>query len=139
MLPFETVNAVLLRDFTARTLKILNISNGSISVIVTDDTIITEINRDYRDRDYPTDVIAFEYRDNTFPRPAEEEEELGDIYLSLETAKRQAAEYGVTLREETARLVVHGILHCAGYDHEDSEEDGEIMALKEEEILGKIL
>ncbi len=136
-LPFEEITAECIRDIASRAAKILEIETGSFSLIATDDVNIRDVNRQYRELDRPTDVIAFEYRDSIFP--AGPEEELGDIYISLETAKRQSEEYGVTLSEETARLIVHGILHCLGYDHETSEDDAREMAALEEDLLDKLL
>jgi probable rRNA maturation factor len=65
-------------------------------------------------------------------------EELGDIYISLETASKQALEYEVTLVEEIKRLIIHGALHLLGYDHEKSPEEEKRMNSLEEEIFNKI-
>jgi probable rRNA maturation factor len=61
---------------------------------------------------------------------------LGDIYVSLDQAKRQAAEYGISLKEETSRLVIHGLLHLLGYDHKDKKQ-AEKMREKEEAYLNR--
>ncbi len=83
-------------------------------------------------------MISFAYRENPFPSGGSGPEELGDVYLSLEQAALQSREFGVSLREETARLLVHGILHLVGYDHETSPREETRMRKKEEEILGKL-
>lgn len=110
----------------------------SISIILTDNETIHEINREYRGKDKPTDVISFAYRDEPFPSPEDIAEELGDIYISLEKAEEQAPEFEVTFRDELKRLLVHGILHLLGYDHERSPEDEKKMQALEEKITGSI-
>ena len=87
---------------------------GEISVTLLDDDGIRAINRDYLERDRPTDVIAFSLGD--------EHALLGDIYLGLERARCQAADEGVALEEELVRLAVHGTLHVLGLDHPEGED-----------------
>jgi len=113
----------------------MELDNAVITFIITDNNYIRTINRDYRKKDSPTDVISFAYREDPFPGIEDVQEELGDIYLSIERAREQAEEYGVTLADELKRLIVHGMLHLLGYDHETSPEDEAVMREKEEEIL----
>ena len=97
-----------------------------VNIIFTDDDTLHAMNRQYRRRNRPTDVLAF---------PADEEMEiLGEVYISIDTARRQAAEYGVTLREEVLRLVGHGVLHLCGYDHH-REDEAVTMRSREEKYL----
>jgi len=112
--------------------------NAVITMILTDNAVIREINRDYRGIDSPTDVISFSNRDNPFPAPDGEAEDLGDVYISLERAAEQAPEYGHSEKDEIKRLIVHGILHLLGYDHETSEEDARVMEDLEDDILSGI-
>lgn len=86
---------------------------GEVSVTCLPADEIARINREYLDRDGPTDVIAFELGGD---------ELLGDVYVCPEVAARAAREEGVELREELVRLVVHGVLHVLGHDH--PEDDG---------------
>ena len=116
----------------------LLLSNVTISLIMTSNEYIKNINRDFRKKDTPTDVISFAYREEPFPQAEEEIEELGDIYISLERALEQSVEYEVTLKEEVKRLLVHGILHLIGYDHETSPKDEETMRAKEDELFESI-
>lgn len=108
-------------------------SSAEISLVLVDDQEIQVLNKTYREHDLPTDVLSFPLWD-------EGEEDvvgeilLGDIVISLETAQRQAEEYGHTLEREVAYLMVHGLLHLLGYDHLSSGEK-QIMRQKEEEIL----
>lgn len=88
-------------------------SDNGVSVLLTDDAEICELNRDYRGKDYATDVLSFPSGD--FP---EGEKNLGDLVISLERVKAQAKSYEVTFEEEFNRLLIHGLLHLFGYDHE---------------------
>ncbi|MBR5219306.1 MAG: rRNA maturation RNase YbeY [Clostridia bacterium] len=110
-----------------------------ISVLITDDEHIHELNREYRGVDRPTDVLSFpmfEF-DEEGNMIDDGGEQLGDIVISLETALRQAEEYGHAPSREVAFLTVHSMLHLMGYDHE-IEEERVIMRKNEEEILSEI-
>jgi len=133
--PFHGIgegDITLIAEHAARRMEL---DNAVITFIITDNDYIRTINRDYRKKDSPTDVISFAYREDPFPGIEDVQEELGDIYLSIERAREQAEEYGVTLADELKRLIVHGMLHLLGYDHETSPEDEAVMRAKEEEIL----
>ena len=97
-----------------------------ISLLLADDETIQELNKSYRDMDKPTDVLSFEI---------ESDEILGDIIISVETAKRMAIEYSISLDREIAFLFIHGILHLLGYDHETSVEDEEEMFTLQNKLL----
>ncbi len=84
---------------------------GELSVLLTGDAQIREYNRQYRAKDKPTDVLSF-------PAPAEADGVAGDLVVSLETAWRAATERGHALDVELRILLLHGLLHLAGYDHE---------------------
>jgi probable rRNA maturation factor len=88
-------------------------TTGAVSVTLLDDAAIRDLNRRYLDRDRPTDVIAFSLGDG--------DALLGDVYVGLDQARRQAADEGVPLEEELVRLAVHGTLHVLGHDHPDGE------------------
>jgi probable rRNA maturation factor len=115
--------------------------NVEVSIALVDDDYIQELNKQYRSLDVPTDVLSFAMRetvsdeDDGFEYP--EEELLGDVVVSLERARVQAVEYRHSFEREVGFLVVHGILHLLGYDHEV---DGEktVMRQKEEKILKTI-
>jgi probable rRNA maturation factor len=108
---------------------------AEVGITLVDDAAIHEMNRQYRGKDSATDVLSFALNDG------EEQLEgnpaallLGDIILSLETAMRQAEEYGHSLEREMAYLTVHGMLHLLGYDHECEAEKNE-MRQEEEHVL----
>lgn len=90
-----------------------------VTLRLTTDAEIQILNRQYRDRPAPTDVLAFATRDETLPLPPEEPEYLGDIIISGDTARRQATEGGHPLATEIAWLACHGLLHLLGWDHAD--------------------
>ena len=95
------------------------VSTGEVSVTLTDDAYIQTLNQQYRQMDRPTDVLSFALNEGVEPEIAggPDINVLGDIVLSVERAKAQAAEYGHSLRREIAFLTVHGMLHLLGYDH----------------------
>ncbi len=120
----------LVKKAVEGTLKYEGFDNDcEISVTFTDNEIIRELNKEYRDIDRETDVLSF---------PMDEDDMLGDIVISLEKAKEQAEEYGHSIEREISFLCVHSCLHLLGYDHETSEEDEKTMFAKQEEVLKEI-
>jgi probable rRNA maturation factor len=99
---------------------------AAISLTLVNDATIREINRQHRGKDKPTDVLSFPLE----PEPFAEERLLGDIVISIDTARRQAADYDAPLQRELERLMIHGLLHVLGHDHE---EPGERAAMEAEE------
>ena len=110
-------------------LKLLDVE---LSVVFCDDEFIHPLNRDYRGKDKPTDVLSFAQREGDFA--FEDDPILGDVIISMETAQRQADERGHSLLREVTILLLHGILHLLGYDHIEDDE-AEEMEAKEREIL----
>ncbi|SDZ19964.1 probable rRNA maturation factor [Proteiniborus ethanoligenes] len=104
-----------------------------ISVSFVDDENIRELNRDYRGVDRATDVLSFPLDEDEFQIP-EDNILLGDIVISVETAKRQSEEYGHSLEREIAYLTAHSMFHLFGYDHMD-EKDKKIMRDKEKNVM----
>lgn len=110
-----------------------------VGVLWVDDAYIRTLNREYRGKDCPTDVLSFALREQIGEEPEVINDPfgemlLGDIVISLETAHRQAQEYGHTLEREVAFLAVHGMLHLLGYDHVE-ENERNVMQQEEEKIL----
>jgi len=110
--------------------------NAEVSIVLADDAYIRELNCQYRGKDMPTDVLSFALNEGEEPEIIDGPEEnlLGDIIISLETAQRQAVDYGHSLERELAFLTIHGFLHLLGYDHE-KEEQRQAMRAEEERIL----
>ncbi|EAX48238.1 protein of unknown function UPF0054 [Thermosinus carboxydivorans Nor1] len=110
-----------------------------VSIVLVDDEYIFELNRQYRDKDVPTDVLSFALNEGDEPAIINDPAAmlLGDIVISLETAARQAEEFGHGLERELAYLTLHGMLHLLGYDHE-TEEERVKMRNEEEYILSQL-
>ena len=127
------------QELLERTLKHLSLNfDPYISVTIVSNDYIHEINRTYRHKDAPTDVISFAFldgnpeRDNLFH--SGQMVVLGEIYISIDKAKEQALSYGHSLDRELKFLFVHGLLHLLGYDHMN-EEDEKVMFRLQDEIL----
>ena len=123
----------------ARVLAAEGVAEASVvGLLFADDELIWRLNREHRGRDEPTDVLSFPAADGDhFPDGSGEQEPpyLGDIAISVQTARGQAEDASLTVDQELAHLVVHGILHLLGYDHEQA---GEALAMRarEEAFLG---
>lgn len=102
---------------------------AEVSVLFTNDARIHLLNRLYREKDTPTDVLSFAFMDEG-ENPEGAGVILGDIVVSLETARRQAVDRGVESRDEIALLLLHGLLHLLGYDHEDAEGEIEMFDIQ---------
>lgn len=107
-----------------------------LSLHITDDGGIQTLNRTYRQIDEPTDVLSFGLGLDDSGTP-DGSVVLGDVIISLERAREQAEQYGHPLDREVAFLVVHGVLHLLGYDHETEEERAEMRA-REEAVLAQL-
>lgn len=125
------------------------ISEGEVALTFVDDEEIHALNKEYRGVDRPTDVLSFAMNESVEDEQEiiyelEEGEELdgfgdmlGDIIISVETAKAQSEEYGHSLNREIGFLFVHGFLHLLGYDHEDEASEAEMMG-KQEAVLAQV-
>ena len=118
------------------------IDDYEVSVFISDDDFIQNINKQYRKVDRPTDVLSFvllEDEDRDEPLYFSESDKiiLGDIVISAERAKEQNEDFGHSFTREMCYLLVHGILHLLGYDHE-SENDKQAMRKMEEKVLMKM-
>ena len=105
-----------------------NCKNAEVSIVLTDDAEIHEINKAYRNVDRPTNVLSFELGDDVL---------LGDIYISYDTVKREAKQAGISFHNHVAHMVVHGMFHLLGYDH-ISDDEAVLMEMKEIGVLKKM-
>lgn len=104
--------------------------DAEVAVILTNDRRVQTLNREYRDIDRPTDVLSFHLGDD----PVRSDDLLGEIYISVETAARQALEAGRPLQEEIAHLAIHGVLHLLGHEH-DTDSGYQRMRSEEDRYL----
>jgi len=130
----------------------LGCPDAELSILLTDDSTIQALNREWRGKDRPTDVLSFSQVEvpqgaavtrGTTPRgravdPASlgRRPVLGDIVISLDTAERQAPRYGHSLEAELERLLVHGVLHLLGHEHVNGGPQSRIMKQEEARLLG---
>ncbi len=135
----DVLHALASRAIGAALAAVDDIDGGqTVSLLFTDDDEIRDLNADWRGKDKPTNVLSF-------PMLTREEllglasdggpEMLGDLALAWETCMREAAEKGIPLENHALHLLVHGLLHLAGYDHEISEQDAEAMEALEIKAL----
>lgn len=132
------VNGRLLKR-TARTLLSAVGEEGStLSLSLVSDRKIRELNRAHRGKDKPTDVLSFPLANGDDPVQTEFHERLlGDVVISVDSARRQAADYDAGIQDEVHRLLIHGILHVLGHDHEKTRERARMEA-EERRLAGVI-
>jgi rRNA maturation RNase YbeY len=121
-----------LRRSARRLLRGLRLDGAELSVVLVSDAEMRRLNRRWRRRDRPTDVLSFAQREGAGGAP---DGLLGDVVISVDTARRQAGERGATLAREGDRLLVHGLLHLLGYDHERSVSEARRMQRRERTLL----
>jgi probable rRNA maturation factor len=135
-----------LSELAVATLQAEDAPAGGVSIVVTDDTTVHDLNREYRGVDAPTDVLSFglgglaqpleEEPHEAFVLPDEATLEIGEIVIAYPYAARQAAAAGRAVRDEIALLVVHGVLHLLGHDHLEDDE-GDAMRGRETAVLAR--
>ena len=135
--PEIKVDALIIEQQISKVLTSLDCNEHEISILFIGDQGIRELNDQFRGIDRPTDVLSF-------PQILEDELDipgalvLGDVAISLETARSQSQEHGLSLEEELTLLLIHGILHLLGYDHEISDQEEEKMRSKTRELFSMI-
>ncbi|MFC1499532.1 rRNA maturation RNase YbeY [Candidatus Zixiibacteriota bacterium] len=123
-----SLNAV--RELAAHTLESEKVVSGEVDIVFCGDDRIAELNREWLDREGPTDCIAFDLREEKVSTLAE-----GELYIDLSQAERQAPDFGVTLDEELRRLVIHGLLHLLGYTDTGSPAEADLMKERQESLV----
>ncbi len=124
-----------INDFLNFVVKKENLDNCLFNVILVDNKYIHQLNKEYRGIDKETDVISFALEDN-IDEIKLDFRVLGDIYISVDKARKQAKEFGHSFLRELSFLTIHGLLHLLGYDHMTKEEE-EIMFKKQDELLNE--
>lgn len=120
-----------IQPFVMKVLEKLEYNGWEISVMFCKDPFIQELNKQYRELDMPTDVLSFEQGDVYVDEDDKEWFAAGDIVISVDTLVRNAQEFNVTMDEELKRLLIHGVLHLAGYDHSDNSPEQEMLKFQE--------
>ncbi|WDP89606.1 MAG: rRNA maturation RNase YbeY [Desulfobacter sp.] len=125
-----------IRQKTEQILSALGCDAHEISVVIMDDDGIRDLNATYRNKDKATNVLSFPMQEGEFAdiTPGL----LGDVVISLDTAEREAKDAGITIDERMSQLLIHGILHLLGFDHEQGEDAAEKMEAKSLELLRQI-
>jgi probable rRNA maturation factor len=127
----------MIKRAAKKILSALGYEKHEVSIVIVDDKEITRLNRQYFHRHRPTNVIAFPMAAGD--PDAIHPEILGDVVISAETAERQAEAVGGRLEEETLFLMIHGLLHLVGYDHEGSSQERRKMEAKEQELFSALM
>jgi probable rRNA maturation factor len=121
-----------IRRRAERMLEAIHLEEAELSILLCDDALIHELNRDYRGKDRPTDVLAFAMEEGEGPpepAPGQGPRVLGDVVISVDTCRRQAESRALAIVDEATFLLAHGLLHLLGYDHRDEGERRVMMAL----------
>ena len=122
---------------TARAvLNALDFPDGELSILIVDDQQIADLNLTYLNRKGPTNVIAFPMRDGQFDVITPNL--LGDVVISIETAQQEAHAAGINLQNRFDQLLIHGILHLLGYDHEQTTAEAQRMEEKSKSLLAML-
>ena len=107
--------------------------DAELSILIVDDQQIAQFNRDYLNRKGPTNVIAFPMRAGRFSEITPSL--LGDVVISADSAHREVQGAGFSIQDRLGQLLIHGILHLCGYDHENTKTEARRMQKKAEELL----
>ncbi len=123
------------RAFTARAMGVVPAEEGAgVTVAFVSDRAMRELNRMWRKKSGTTDVLSFPSAQDEFEKA--EGVSLGDVVISVEQAARQAGEHGLSFEEEVSQLILHGLLHLCGYDHERDEGEMDRLELRLRRRLG---
>lgn len=128
----KTVSEAWLRRIAEAVFIAENKPNAEMGIVITGQGKIRELNKNYRAKDQPTDVLAFALAetidDAAFPAPEDGLEHLGEVIISVEQARLQAGRHRHSVEREIATLLVHGVLHLLGYDHLEPDEETKMNA-----------
>jgi rRNA maturation RNase YbeY len=135
--------AARLRADARRLMALVGVEACELSIVIADDSFVHALNREFRGKDRPTDVLSFSQLEQSEPEQADSVvpaagTALGDVVISLDTACRQARRLGVTRAARLRTLLVHGLLHLLGYDHERSVAEARRMFARERELAAAL-
>lgn len=133
----QKIRKILLRKVALKILSVSACPDAQLSILIVDDAQIQEVNRDYLGKDCPTNVISFAMQEGE--GSGVQPDLLGDVVISAETAARDAGEAQTTFESELYFLLLHGILHLLGYDHErGTQAEAKRMEAREQEVFLQI-
>ena len=115
-----------IKEFVGKVITEENKTPGDLLFIFTDDEIVRDINRKFLEHDYNTDVISFDYSSGEIVN--------GEIYISIDSVKRNALKYRVKISEELLRVIIHGVLHLCGYNDENKNDRGAMFERQENQL-----
>ena|SRR5215831_19038311 len=124
----QKINVKSWRDFTERALEAVGPTGHSVTVVFVGNATIKKLNQQFRGANYSTDVLSFPAEPESFEM--EHQSKLGEVVISLERAKAQAKENGLSFTNEVQQLILHGLLHLCGYDHETDHGEMNRLELK---------
>ena len=128
----QNINQKHWREFGARAIEAIGNRRDAVTIVFVSDTAIRRLNRQFRKKDYATDVLSFPNE----AEPFEDKTSLGEIVISVDRAGVQAKENRLTLQNEIEQLILHGLLHLCGYDHETDNGEMNRRELKLRKKLG---
>lgn len=123
----------MIRKKTQAILNALDCPDGELSILIVNDSQIEALNKQYLNRSGPTNIIAFPMQEGEFANISPQL--LGDVVISVETAHQEGKNAGISIEERFIQLLIHGILHLFGYDHETTEQEALKMEKKSEELM----
>ena len=132
-----TLDLRKIRKVAQRILTELGLPDAELSLLLVNDVQIQALNRRYLRLDKPTNVLAFPMREGEFS--ALHPHLLGDLVISVETARHQMKRFGLDEMKMVTLLMIHGILHLLGYEHEGSKKEAREMAIKQREVFHKAI
>ena len=128
------LDCVRWQAFARKALLVMPVDAGGVTIVFVSDRVIRELNRRWRRTNETTDVLSFPAEQAQFEKL--EGLDLGDVVISVEQAARQAAEHGLQFDEEVSQLILHGLLHLCGYDHETDKGEMNRVELRLRRRLG---
>ncbi len=128
-----------LKEQGTKLVKLLELEEKKITLVLINDEEMQEFNLNYRGKDQSTNVLAFPVSEDDIKIHPDMERELGDILISVDTAEKEAAKENISLEHRVTRLLIHGLLHLMGWDHEQGEKEALEMWDYEEKLFDELL
>ena len=128
------ISAKQWREFAEQALRAIDSTQQSATIVFVSDAVIKKFNRQFRGQNYATDVLSFPTKAEDFE--SDNQSQLGEVVISVERAAAQAKENGLTFSNEVRQLILHGLLHLSGYDHETDKGEMNRLELKLRKKLG---